>query len=126
MNKTQRTDLAVERLLKLIYPEYSELAKVSFNEEHALNTASDLIDSLTKERDDFEWHYKDRVRAVALELIEKEKLEAEKAKLQERVGKPTLDVKSIQCDRCGETLVNIPKLQMYRICNDPAQGSGKI
>ena len=42
----------------------------------------DQIESLTKERDDFEWHYKDRVRAVALELIEKEKLEAENAKLK--------------------------------------------
>jgi len=55
-----------------------------------------------------------------------DQLKAEKARLKERVGKPTLDVKSIQCDRCGETLVNIPKLRMYHTCNDPAQGSEKI
>lgn len=34
-----------------------------------------------KERDDFEWHYKDRVKRLGAMLTEKEKLEAENARL---------------------------------------------
>ncbi|HDZ26681.1 hypothetical protein LCGC14_0650240 [marine sediment metagenome] len=55
--------------------------------------------------------------------------EKENAKLEEQVEElenPSIEVKSIQCDRCGEILVNIPKLQLRHQCNDPAQGSGRL
>ena len=98
MNKTQKTDLAVERLLKLIYPEGSELAKVSFNEEHVLNTTCDLIQDLTAKLTASEKKLKDATFDNVDRQVQVGDLLKDKERLQERVEELESSSLKTDCD----------------------------
>ena len=94
-------------------------------DKHALEEIKDLTAKLTNAE-----RGKNKLQDLCTSHANKLRIFiGEIAKFKERVAElenPSIEVKSIQCDRCGEILVNIPKLQLRHQCNDPAQGSGKL